>query len=61
LHCSSHPEYRIRFGFEHAGKFGISSEWELPDEAFMILIIDKKAMKDILEVARYRQERGEAM
>jgi len=56
-----HPEYYARFGFEQAGRFGISSEWGVPDEAFMILILDRKAMNGITGVARYRQEWAEAM
>jgi putative acetyltransferase len=56
-----HPEYYARFGFEQAGRFGISCEWNVPDEAFMILVLDRKAMNDITGVARYRQEWAEAM
>jgi len=56
-----HPEYYTRFGFERAGRFGISSEWDVPDEAFMILILDRKAMNGITGVARYREEWAEAM
>ena len=56
-----HPEYYPRFGFEPAGRFEITIEGEVPDEAFMILILDKKAMKGISGVASYRQEWDEAM
>jgi putative acetyltransferase len=56
-----HPEYYARFGFEQAGRFGISSEWNVPDEAFMILRLDRKAMNGITGVARYREEWAEAM
>ena len=35
-----HPEYYPRFGFERASRYGIRSEWQVPDEAFMILILD---------------------
>ena len=56
-----HPEYYIRFGFERVSRFGISSEWDVSDEAFMILILDRKAMNGITGVARYRQEWAEAM
>jgi len=56
-----HPEYYTRFDFERAGRFGISSEWDVPDEAFMILILDRKAMNGITGVARYREEWAEAM
>ncbi len=56
-----HPEYYTRFGFEPASKFGITSEWEVPDGAFMILILDEKAMSGMSGVAKYRQEWAEAM
>lgn len=37
-----YPGYYCRFGFEPASKYGIRSQWEnIPDEAFMILILDK--------------------
>jgi putative acetyltransferase len=56
-----HPEYYTRFGFEPASRFGISSEWDVPDEAFMILILDEKTMDGVSGVAKYRQEWAEAM
>jgi len=56
-----HPEYHVRFGFERAGRFGISSEWKVPDEVFMILILDRKTMSGITGVAGYRREWAEAM
>ncbi len=40
-----HPEYYPRFGFEPASKHGLASQWEgMPDEAFMVLILDAAAM-----------------
>ena len=56
-----HPEYYARFGFEPASRFGISSEWQVPDEAFMILMLNRRAMKGISGVAKYREEWAEAM
>jgi putative acetyltransferase len=56
-----YPEYYSRFGFEPAIKFGIKSQWDVPDEAFMILMLNKGAMKDITGVAKYREEWAEAM
>jgi len=55
------PEYYTRFGFEPAGRFGISCESNVPYETFMILILDKRAMNGITGVARYRQEWAETM
>jgi putative acetyltransferase len=57
-----HPEYYPRFGFERASLYGIRSQWEgVPDEAFMILILDAAAMRNASGVARYRDEFDEAM
>jgi putative acetyltransferase len=57
-----HPEYYPRFGFERASKYGLSCQWEgVPDEAFMVLILDPAAMRDIRGVARYRDEFDAAM
>jgi len=51
-----HPHYYPRFGFEPASRRGIRSEWEVPDEAFMILVLDDERMREISGVARYRPE-----
>lgn len=52
-----HPEYYPRFGFETAAKHGLRSQWEgVPDEAFMVLILDAAAMEGVSGVARYRPE-----
>jgi putative acetyltransferase len=57
-----HPEYYPRFGFEPASRRGIRSQWEgVPDEAFMILILDEKVMSGVHGVARYRAEFDEAV
>jgi len=56
-----HPDYYTRFGFDQAGRFGICCEWGVPKEAFMILVLDRRAMNGITGVARYRQEWAEAM
>ena len=32
-----HPDYYPRFGFRPAARYGIESEYEVPDEAFMVL------------------------
>ena len=57
-----HPEYYPRFGFELASKYGVASQYDgVPDEAFMILIFDARAMSGVSGVARYRDEFDEAM
>ena len=56
-----HAEYYPRFGFEPASRYGIRSEWEVPDDAFMILVLNEPDMNDISVVAKYRPEFTEAM
>ncbi len=52
-----HPKYYPRFGFEAASKSIIFCQWGgVPDEAFMILILDHVAMAGVSGVARYRSE-----
>jgi putative acetyltransferase len=57
-----HPEYYPRFGFEPASRYRIRSQWEdVPDNAFMILWLDKTVMDPASGVAKYRDEFNEAM
>ncbi len=51
-----HAEYYPRFGFEPASRYRVRSEWEVPDDAFMILILNKSEMQGISGLARYRPE-----
>jgi putative acetyltransferase len=57
-----HPGYYPRFGFEPASKYRLRCQWEgVPDEAFMVVVADRKALPDSGRVARYRAEFDEAM
>ena len=51
-----HSTYYPRFGFVPASRYRISCEWEVPDEAFMILVLDETKMAGVSGLARYRQE-----
>ena len=51
-----HPEYYPRFGFKPAGTYGLKCEWDVPDDVFMMLILDPSKMKQISGLAKYRQE-----
>jgi putative acetyltransferase len=55
------PQYYPRFGFKKASIYHIESEWNVPDEAFMIMILDDIAMKGVQGTARYRPEFVEAV
>jgi len=57
-----HAGYYPRFGFERASHYAIRSQWEgIPDEAFMVLMLDRPAMQDISGIARYRAEFDDAV
>jgi putative acetyltransferase len=51
-----HPDYYPRFGFEPAAGHGIRCQWDVPDEAFMILVLEEEAMRGASGPARYRPE-----
>jgi putative acetyltransferase len=51
-----HPAYYPRFGFLPAGRYGVRCEWPVPDEAFMMLVLDQARMSGVTGVARYRPE-----
>jgi len=57
-----HDTYYPKFGFERASDYGIKCQWYgVPDEAFMIIILDKEIMKDVSGFAKYRDEFNEAI
>ncbi|MCL0069968.1 N-acetyltransferase [Dehalococcoidia bacterium] len=39
-----HPEYYPRFGFSPSCRFGIDSEFEVPEEVFMAMELDPEAL-----------------
>jgi putative acetyltransferase len=51
-----HPEYYPRFGFVPASRHNIRCQWEVPDEAFMVLVLDQPRLHGTSGVARYRDE-----
>lgn len=52
-----HPQYYPRFGFERASSHGLRCQWEgIPDDAFMVRILDADATEHVSGVARYRPE-----
>jgi len=57
-----HPDYYPRFGFQPASRYHIKSQWpDVPDEAFMILVLDEKAMRKVSGTARFRDEFNETV
>ena len=55
-----HPAYYPRFGFEPASQYGIRSEWAVPDDAFMILVLNEQQKDGLSGTATYRPEFTEA-
>ena len=51
-----HPAYYPRFGFVPAGRFGIRSEFDVPDEVFMILELNDRVLGSGGGTARYESE-----
>jgi putative acetyltransferase len=51
-----HPSYYPRFGFIPASKYGVRSEWEVPDNVFMMLVMDHETMVSGSGLAKYRSE-----
>jgi putative acetyltransferase len=51
-----HAEYYPRFGFRPASKYGIKCEWDVPDDVFMVLILDQAKMQGASGLAKYRHE-----
>ena len=56
-----HASYYPRFGFEPASHYSIRCEWDVPDTAFMILLLNKSQMRESAGLARYLPEFAEAM
>lgn len=54
-----HPEFYPRFGFRPARPLGITCEWEVPDDVFMILVLDETKMSGATGRAAYRPEFSE--
>ena len=57
-----HPEYYPRFGFQAASGCNIRTQWDdVPDDAFMILVMDHEAMQNVSGVATFRDEFNDAL
>jgi putative acetyltransferase len=51
-----HADYYPRFGFRPASERGIKCEWDVPDNVFMLLVIDEAKMAGVAGLAKYRPE-----
>ena len=51
-----HPEYYPRFGFVRASFFGLTPEWNLPEDIFMVLVLDEERMRGVSGLVKYPRE-----
>ena len=51
-----HQGYYPRFGFTPASRQNITCEWEVPNDAFMILVLNERVMRGVSGPAKYRPE-----
>jgi putative acetyltransferase len=51
-----HPSFYPRFGFEPAAAYGLTCEWDVPAEAFMVNILNPEVRDRLRGVAQYRAE-----
>ncbi|HSR68253.1 MAG TPA: N-acetyltransferase [Acidobacteriota bacterium] len=50
-----HPRYYPRFGFDPSSRFGIDCEYEVPEEAFMVLELSAGALEGREGTIRYHE------
>ena len=53
-----HPEYYPKFGFVPSVKYDIKSEYEVPDEAFMVLELTKGSLQGKQGIIKYHEAFG---
>jgi putative acetyltransferase len=51
-----HPEFYPRFGFVPASTRGITCEWNVPDDVFMIAVLDERKMDGVSGLTKYCEE-----
>jgi putative acetyltransferase len=51
-----HATYYPRFGFTPASTHNIKCEWDVPDDVFMLLVLDEQKMPGVSGLAKYRDE-----
>jgi putative acetyltransferase len=51
-----HSDFYPRFGFRPASVRGVRCEWNVPDAAFMMLVLDESKVRGVSGVAQYRKE-----
>ena len=54
-----HAEFYPRFGFKPAKPIGVTCEWNVPENVFLILVLDSDRMRGASGLAKYRHEFSE--
>lgn len=54
-----HPEYYPRFGFVPGSRFDLTYEYDVPDELFMALELQKGVLQKIFDLVKYQPEFNE--
>lgn len=53
-----HPEFYPRFGFVPASRFGLTSEYGVPDDVFMAMELEQGSLTGVSGVTRYHPAFG---
>lgn len=53
-----HPEFYPRFGFIPASRFGLTSEYSVPDDVFMAMELEQGSLTGVSGVVRYHPAFG---
>ena len=48
-----HPDYYPKFGFAPSSRFGIKSEYDVPDEVFMVKELEHGALSEYKGIVKY--------
>jgi putative acetyltransferase len=51
-----HADYYPQFGFRPASEYGVQCEWDVPDDVFMLLVLNEAKMAGVSGLAKYRHE-----
>jgi putative acetyltransferase len=51
-----HPTFYPRFGFRAAGGCGLTCEWDIPADAFMVNVLKPEFTGSLAGLAKYREE-----
>jgi len=56
-----HPAYYPRFGFVPAGRYSLKCEYDVPDDAFMVLVLNETDPGAVAGTVHYRPEFSECV